>query len=161
VSQLAAGIALHGLSLAVTGKVVGTTALVAGGRARTASEASPSEASETTTGRGNSTSHTSTRVGAVAGQMAGVTAAVASSAGTSSAQAESGAVSLDVSEALAVVALLGLGGTGMRAPVGLVTGLLAVVAEPLRRRAHLSVVAHVSALETGTARKGRHIDSST
>jgi hypothetical protein len=106
-TQLAAGIALHGLSLAVTGKVVGTTALVAGGRARTASEASPSEASETTTGRGNSTSHTSTRVGAVAGQMAGVTAAVASSAGTSSAQAESGAVSLDVSEALAVVALLG------------------------------------------------------
>lgn len=39
VAELAAGIALHGLSLAITGKVVGATALVAGSRARATSEA--------------------------------------------------------------------------------------------------------------------------
>lgn len=38
-SQLATGVALHGLSLTVTSKVVGTTALVARGRAGTAGEA--------------------------------------------------------------------------------------------------------------------------
>lgn len=105
-TQLAAGIALHGLSLAIPGKVVGTTALVAGGRSRTASETSP-EASAVPTPRGSgSTSHTSTGVGAVAGQVTGQATAVAASAGASSAQTKGRAVSLDVSKTLAVVALL-------------------------------------------------------
>lgn len=56
VAELAAGVALHGLSLAITGKVVGATALVAGSRARSASEAAA-----TTEGTGETaTAHRST-----------------------------------------------------------------------------------------------------
>lgn len=52
VSQLAAGVALHGLGLAVTGKVVGAAALVAGRSARIAAVSTTeaaTEASATTT----------------------------------------------------------------------------------------------------------------
>lgn len=153
VSQLATGVALHSLSLAIAGEVVRSTTLVASSRASAASEAAP-ETSVSAARSARTTTHS--WVGAVAGKMASNTAAVAASAGTSSAQAQSRAVSLDVSEALAVVALLGLSGAGMRASIGLVSGLLAVVAEPLRRRAHLGVVANVSALEARTTRQRRH-----
>lgn len=102
-TQLATGIALHGLSLAVTGKVVGSATLVASSRASAASEAAP-EATIAATGSASTTAHS--WVGAVAGKMASNTAAVAASARTSSAQPQCWAVSLHVSEALAVVALL-------------------------------------------------------
>jgi hypothetical protein len=104
-TQLAAGVALHGLGLAVAGKVVGSTTLVASSRASTASEAATESPSVTTTGSTSSATHS--RVRAVAGKVASDTAAVAASAGAGSAQAQSWAVSLDVSETLAVVALLG------------------------------------------------------
>jgi hypothetical protein len=97
---------LHCLGLAVTGKVVGATAFIASGRARTASEASPEATAESSTTRGTASSTTHSGVGAVAGQVASKTARVAASAGAGSAQAQSRAVSLDVSESLAVVALL-------------------------------------------------------
>lgn len=59
-------------------------------------------------------------------QVAGLAAVVAATtSGTTTAQTESRAVSLDVAKTLAVVALLGLGGAGKRAGVGLVAGLLA------------------------------------
>lgn len=103
-TELAAGVAFHGLSLAIAGKVVGSTALVAGGRASAASETAP-EASIAATGSTSTTAHS--WVGAVAGKMAGEAAAVAASACTGSAQTQSRAVGLDVSEALAMVALLG------------------------------------------------------
>jgi len=99
---------------------------------------------------------------------------VAAAAGASAAQAEGRAVSLDVTKTLAVVALLGLSGSGKRASVGLVafcklgqvcldksvarTGLLAVVAETLSRRADLSVVANIATLVAGTSREGRHFE---
>lgn len=106
VAKLAAGVALHGLSLAITGEVVGATTLVASGR--TASSEATAEASVSATGRAaSSTSHS--WVGAVAGKVAGQTTAVAASAGASTTQAQSRAVSLDVSKTLAVVALLGYG----------------------------------------------------
>jgi len=57
-----------------------------------------------------------------------------------------------MTEALAVVALLRLGGARVRAAVGLVPRLLAVVAKPLRGRADLSIVADVAALVAGSAR---------
>jgi len=157
VAKLAAGVALHGLSLAVAGEVVGTAALVASrGAAALASEASAETSSEAATG-GRSTSSTAhSWVGAVARQVARQTAAVAASAGASTAQAEGGAVSLNVSKTLAVVALLSLGGAGMGASVGLVAGLLAVVAKSLRRGAHLGIVSNVSALEARTTRERRH-----
>ena len=104
-TELAAGVAFHGLSLAIAGKVVGSTALVAGGRASAASETAPEASSIAAAGSTSTTAHS--WVGAVAGKMAGETAAVAASACTGSAQTQSRAVSLDVSEALAVVALLG------------------------------------------------------
>jgi hypothetical protein len=77
--------------------------------------------------------------------VAGLVAVVAAAVGTA-VQAQGGAVSLDVAEALAVVALLGLGGTGQRAGARLVAGLLAVVAETLGGRADLSIVANSATL---------------
>lgn len=54
------------------------------------------------------------------GKVTGLAAVVAAAAGAGATQAEGRAVSLNVAKALAVVALLGLGGTGKRAAVGLV-----------------------------------------
>lgn len=65
VAELAAGVALHGLGLAVTGEVVGTTALVAGGCAGVAAEAA-AEALEATTGTGGTAGIGGCGVGAVA-----------------------------------------------------------------------------------------------
>jgi hypothetical protein len=86
--------------------VVRSTTLVAGGRASTASETAPEATSVAATGSA-STATAHAWVGAVAGKVAGKTAAVATSARASSAQAQRRAVSLDVAESLAVVALLG------------------------------------------------------
>jgi hypothetical protein len=157
VTQFATGVALHGLSLAIPSKVVWSTALVAGSRTRAASKGAPSaKSTECAAGRTcSSASHASSSagIGAVAGQVASQATAIASSAGSSSAQAQSRAISLrlsdmhlisytrrtylNVSEALAVVALLRLGSARMRASIGLVARLLAVIAKPLRGRAHL------------------------
>ncbi|KAK2043224.1 hypothetical protein LZ31DRAFT_332738 [Colletotrichum somersetense] len=59
--------------------------------------------------------------------MAWLSAVVAAAARASAAQAQSRAVSLHMAEALAVIALLGLGSTGQRAAVGLVAGLLTCI----------------------------------
>ena len=59
------------------------------------------------------------------GKVTRLAARVAAAVGGTTADAEGRAVSLNVAEALAVVALLGLGGTGQGAAVGLVAGLLA------------------------------------
>jgi hypothetical protein len=134
VAELAAGVALHGLSLAITSEVVGAAALVAGGRARAAGEsATAAKATVAAAGNGSTATHGTgaDRVGAGAGQMAGLAAVVASTAGTGAAQAQGRAVGLDVAKTLAVVALLGLGATRQRAAVRLMAGLLAVVAETL------------------------------
>lgn len=58
--------------------------------------------------------------------MAWLTAVVTAAITTSTAQAQSRAVGLDVSEPLAVVALLRLGGTGERALVRLVSWAKAI-----------------------------------
>ena len=91
-------------------------------------------------------------------EVAGLAAVVASTAGAGAAQAERRAVGLDVAETLAVVALLGLGAAREGAAVGLVAGLLAVVAETLSGGADLGVVANVATLVAGTAGEGRHGD---
>lgn len=161
VTKLATSVALHGLSLAVAGKVVRSAALVAGsGTGAAADEATTATISaETTTagGYGTATAHVgASRVGASASQMTNLTAVVATTAGASTTQTKGGAVSLDMAESLAVVALLSLGGAGKGAAVGLVAGLLAVVAEALSRRADLGVVANVATFVAGTARERRH-----
>lgn len=140
VAQLAAGVALHGLRLAVARKMVGAAALVAGRRARAASEAAASTvtASVATSGHRGATAHGTDGVGAGAldesvgcpvqdgryrkaySEVTGLATVVAASAGAGSAQTEGGAVSLDVTEALAVVALFGFGGARQRAAIGLV-----------------------------------------
>lgn len=184
VAELAAGVALHGLSLAITGKVVGATALVAGGGTRAAGEAATGEAAVTATAHGGTTAHgtRADRVGAgtlehvstqeygvcsrgaeaqTYSKMAGLAAVVAAAAGGVAGEAQSRAVGLDVAKTLAVVALLGLGGARKRAAVGLVAGLLAVVAETLRGGADLGVVADVATLVASTTRERRHGDLGT
>lgn len=64
VTELAAGVALHGLSLAVAGKVVRATALVAGSGASTASEATTAETAEAAAANGSTAGDASGRVGA-------------------------------------------------------------------------------------------------
>jgi hypothetical protein len=127
VAEFAAGVALHGLSLAITGKVVRATALVAGSRTRTASEAATREASVAATAHRGSAAH-GTRangVGTSASKMTRLAAVIAATTCGVTAQAEGRAVSLDVAKTLAVVALLSLGGARERAAIRLVTGLLA------------------------------------
>jgi hypothetical protein len=161
VTELAAGVALHSLSLAITGKVVGATALVASGRARATGETTSAVATGEAAATHRSTTAHRTRangVGAGASKMTRLATVVTTAAGTSTAQAEGRAVSLNVAETLAVVALLGLGSSGKRASVGLVAGLLAVVAEALSRRADLSVVANIATLVASTSREGRHCE---
>jgi hypothetical protein len=136
VAQLSARVALHGLGLAVARKVVGATALVAGGRARAPSVSAAEASAKAATGRTTSaaTDAASGRVGAVTGQVTSEAAGVAPSARAGAAQAESWAVGLDVTEALAVVALLRLGGARVGASVGLMAGLLACEASVMIER---------------------------
>ena len=61
VAKLSARVALHSLGLAISGKVVGTTALVAGSGTRTATEtASAVAAGISTTANGAATAHSGT-----------------------------------------------------------------------------------------------------
>lgn len=158
VAELAAGIALHGLSLAVASKVVRATALIAGSRASTASETTTAEAAEAATANGGTTGKAVGRVGTGTHVVAGLAAVVAAAGRTGTADAESRAVSLNMAETLAVVALLGLGAARKRAFAGLVVGLLAVVAESVGGRAGLSVVAKLTTLVARATREGRHCD---
>ena len=154
VTELAAGIALHGLCLTITGEVVGATALVAGGRPRTAGETPAGVTSVAATGDRPTPTHTdASGGGASTGQVTGLAAIVAAPVSSGSAQAESRAVGLDMTQPLAVIALLSLGGARERALVGLVTGLLAVVAKALGRGADLSIVANVATLVASTTRQ--------
>lgn len=113
VTKLAASIALHGLGLAVSCKVVRPTALVASSGTSTASETATSwkpTGIASTAGR-RSTRDTCTggsRTGA--SQVTRLAAVVATTAGAGATQTQSRAVSLDVTKALTVIALLGLSG---------------------------------------------------
>jgi hypothetical protein len=180
VAQLAAGIALHGLCLAITSKVVRATTLVASCRARTTGKATTTVATrETTSAHRSTTTHGTGTDGVGAStlsresvllnlgsdlfqsthsQVTGLTAAVAAPAGASSAQAQGGAIGLNMTKPLAMVALLGLSGARQRAAVGLVAGLLAVVAKTLSGRAHLSVVANIAALVARATGERRHLE---
>lgn len=155
VAELAACVALHGLSLAVAGEMVGATTLVACSSAGTG-EASTAEAraavatthNRTATAHGRHTGdagdarHTGNAVhtgnGDTSGgrtgarQVARLATVIATAAGTGARQAQGGAVSLHMAEALAVVALLCLSSARQRALVGLMAWLLAVVAKALR-----------------------------
>ena len=155
VAELAAGEALQGLSLAVSGEVVALSALVAGGWTwstleRTAWREPALEASAWS----KSTASDSWWCGAVAGKMALETARVAAASGAG--ETESWAVSLDVSNTRAGVALLGLGGAWQWAAVGLVSWLLAVVAETLSGGALVGGVADLATFVAGATRERRH-----
>jgi len=125
-AKLAASIALHGLSLAIARVVVGSTALVAGGSTRASESTSetgagattPTEATGATGSASTATCAASSWVGALTGKMSNLTAGVATTA-RRTAQAQSWAVSLDMAESLAVVALLGLCCAWVWAAVGL------------------------------------------
>lgn len=98
-TELSTSVALHGLSLAVPSKMVGSTALIAGGRSGAASEsASASKATAISAAADRSAaSHSYTgRVGAGASEVARLATVVATAVATSAAQAQSRAVSLNV-----------------------------------------------------------------
>ena len=139
VTELSASIALHGLSLAVTGKVVWTTAFVAGSGAVDRGETTTETAKATTGWRSTTTSAgaggtwgwartlreesesgSDENRGSTYSDVADLSAGVAATARRTTVQAKSWAISLDVAEALAVVTLLGLGGAWVGAVVGLV-----------------------------------------
>lgn len=149
VAELSASIALHGLGLTITGVVVGSAALVAGSRSGTSESSTTSESKPSTAHRRTSTESTSG--GAVTSQMTGVTAAVASSSSSSSRKSQGRAISLNVAETLAVVALLGIRSPGLRANIGFMTRLFAVVAKALGRCANFCKVADGTALVTSSS----------
>jgi hypothetical protein len=142
VTELAAGIALHGLGLAVTGKVVGAAALVASSMAGTTHKAATAvseAAADGTPGEAGNGGVGAVALGArVSGEgtieetLNGIdtysnvadSVAVVAAVGAA-AQAEGRALGLDVTHTLAVVALLGLGSAGHGALVGLMVRLLA------------------------------------
>jgi hypothetical protein len=159
VSELATGVALHGLRLAVTSKVVGAAALVAGRLASAADKASPCLGEAAAAGGGcpvEAGNRGNRGVRAVASQVANRVAVVAPVAGArAAAQTQGRALSLDVAETLAVVALLRLGRAGHGALVRLMVGLLAVVAEAVRRDTLVGLVAELTAL-VARATGGRH-----
>lgn len=119
VAKLAASIALHGLSLAVAGKVVGTAALVAGSRTGAASKTT-AEATVAAARNASAAANATGGVGAGTRKVSGLSAGVAAAAGAGAAQTQGRAVGLDVAETLAVVALLRLGGARVGAAIALV-----------------------------------------
>lgn len=160
VTELAASVALHSLSLAISGEVVRSTALVTSSRtwSTNKSSARSESATESTTGTTKTTASAWNRTRtswawARTSQMSGLSAVIASTTGTSTAQSKSWAIGLNVSQTLAVVALLSLGSSWQRASVGFVSGLLAVVAKALSRGAHFSIMADIAALVAGTTRE--------
>jgi len=103
VTKLAASIALHGLSLTISGEVVGSSALVASsGTGSTSKSSTGCESSTISTSRGTDTT-ASTRngtrsswAGARTSQMSWLTTVVATTAGASATETQSWAVCLDV-----------------------------------------------------------------
>jgi hypothetical protein len=135
--------------------MVAFTALVAGGWAWAASKGATWSKSALETAAWSEGTAANTGWGiAVTGKMSLETAGVAAAGGAS--EAESWAVGLNVANAGARVALLGLGGAWQWAAVGLVSWLLAVVAETLSRGALVGGVTNLAALVAGTTRKRRH-----
>lgn len=108
--QLAAGIALHGLRLAITSVVVGAATLVAGSSTvggNSVVEATAEATTEAWATRTASTRSSHARSWAVASDVAHLTARIAAAASGASGNAQSRTVSLNVTETLAVVALFG------------------------------------------------------
>jgi hypothetical protein len=107
VAEFTAGVALHGLSLAIACVVIRATAFVAS-RSTGNTGKSTTETTITAT-RGAAAADGAracgSRIGAVACNMASLTAGVASTSSTT--QAKSWAVSLNMTDSLAVIALLG------------------------------------------------------
>lgn len=102
-TELATGVAFHCLGLAISGKVIWPTALVAGCRARSTSKATTRSKSttESTTRGTNTTASTWNRAWAswawaCASQMSWEAAVVASATGSSPTETKSWAVSLNV-----------------------------------------------------------------
>lgn len=155
VTELATGEALQSLSLAVSGEVVALTALVAGGWAWSTLKSSAwSKSSLESTAWSEGSTASSWWGSAVAGKMSLKAARVAASSG--SGKTECWAIGLNVSNAGARVALLGLGGTWQWASVGLVSWLLAVVAETLSGGALVGSVTDLATFVAGAAGEGGH-----
>lgn len=148
VAVLAAGVALDDARLAVTGKVVGAAALVAGGTARTG----PGSSTGGTGTLGTSGNGGTAVGGAVLQDVAELAAVVALQP-----LSLSGAVQLDVADVTTRVALLGGGLLGLGAVAGLVAGLAAVVAQSLLLGAVVGQVADLTTLVTRSREHRSHL----
>lgn len=159
-TELTTGIALHCLSLAVSGKMIGTSTLIAGSRAcPTETTATEGRATKATTSDGTSASNPAQNIGrTVPCKMAHITARVATTTVDSTRQPQSRTISLNMAQALAMITLLALRCPRMRARVRLVTRLLAVVAKAFSRRANFSKMTDGATLVAGTSRQGGHGD---
>lgn len=147
VTQFAARIALHSIGLTVSGIMIWSSAFVASGRTVGCNvESTTSRVSTTTNKSSTSTSHGRGRVRgwAAASKVTHLATRVASATLSTTAQAQGWTVSLDVAKALAMVALLGFSGTRHRALIRLMSGLFAIVAQSLRRRADFGVVTNIA-----------------
>jgi len=162
VTQLAARVTLDGLRLAVASVVVRPAALIASSGASSRESATTVASSKASAAnRGSSATESRgarvRRVRARANIVAELTAVVAAAGSASAAKAKGRAIRLDVAQALAVVALLGLGGARQRALAGLVIGLFAIVAKSVRRGALLGVVTKLATFVACTTRERRHL----
>jgi len=117
VSEFTAGIAFHGLGLAITSVVVRASTLVAGGRTSPTTKSTTESTSITAARNTSATPSTCTGVGARSSKVTRLAAVIATATDTCAAQAQGRAVGLDVAQALAVITLFRLGRARMGAGV--------------------------------------------
>jgi len=137
-AQLPTGITLHGLRLTITSIMVRATAFIACRRAWVYGKYTPAHKSagiSTTGGVSTSSPSNSTHLlRASPCQMSRIPAGVATASNSAaSRESQCRAVCLNVSKALAMVALFGFGSSRVRASIGFVSRLLAIVTKALRR----------------------------
>jgi len=166
VTQLPTGVAFHSLRLAISRIVIWPPTLVArcGSVSRHVEAATSLKASSSPKPSAVATSSWGSHhrlccgigVWTVSSKVSRLSAGVAIATSSLSADPQGWTVRLNVTKALAVIALLSIGCPGRRALVGLMAWLLAIVTKPFGGCAHLRIMAHVATFVACSARKRRH-----
>jgi len=137
-------VAFDTIGLAVFGIVIETTALVTDHT--TASTITATISTTISTATGTTTISTST-TGTITSQMTKTVAIIAATTRTA-VYANIGAIGLKVTNATTRITLFGIGSSRLRALIGLVTRLLAIITKPFRFGAGVSKMTDIAALET-------------
>jgi len=141
-------VAFDTICLAVLGIVIETTALVTDHATASTITATISTTISSTTTRTTTISTSTSTTGTVTSQMTKTVAIIAATTRTAAVYANIGAVGLKVTNATARITLFSVGSSRLRALIGLVTRLLAIITKPFRFRASVSKMTDVAALET-------------